>query len=140
MEDLAPTLKILFEVELALASGESVRTVLNSPEILETATGRALRRWYATFERTGKFERAALSTKQEKAMILLFKLGLQGRSIVEELNSLQEECWEESRNQILKFAELLPFKLLFPIALFVFPALMMMILGPILSQILNFGG
>ena len=66
----------------------------------------------------------------------LFRRGMSGEPIIPSLISLEEEMIQICHEDIETFATKLPFQLLMPIALFIFPALMLLVLGPMLSDIL----
>ncbi len=76
-----------------------------------------------------------LKNPHKKAVVYILERGIEGLSILSTLKSIQIEVEEELELEINKHISSLPFKLLIPIFIFQFPAYMVLLLGPILSNL-----
>lgn len=73
--------------------------------------------------------------KISKNLSTLIDKGIGGEPILGVLQELQLEYYSQLEFEIDREAAILPLKALVPLLVFQFPALMMLILGPFLSQI-----
>lgn len=143
MEDLAPAHHFVLILIEDLRGGLHVRSSLQRYlSAHHHDFSRILLNWRTHLEK-GTLESFHEQLRESKATIYqetLFTLLLahtQGASILEPLESLEQEMRQESRQQMEAHLGKLPFQLLVPLLLFQFPAFLILILGPLLSQMLK---
>lgn len=137
MEDVAPILKVVFEIEISLQSGDSIRNVAKRTDIRSCEFSKRFVQWVNRFEQTGVSTIDVRRSRFERAFFRLMADSMEGRSIAAELAALKEEIVLESTAQITAFIETLPYKLMIPVLLLLFPALMMIVLGPVIQKIIG---
>jgi hypothetical protein len=68
-------------------------------------------------------------------LILLLEKGLLGEPILQNLTTFAEEVQEQSFAEIELFLAQLPFRMLLPLLFFLFPAFLLLLLGPLLLRV-----
>lgn len=156
MVDLNPVLRCLMQVEEGLSRGEAVRDILLSwidrrngdltyqPESssedrkLEAEILHLLRQT----ESDGRDLQGAVHFSSETPVLrqaffntLLF--GIQGHSVLSRLQELRAEIEQQLELDMKTHVEALPLKMLVPLLLFMFPAFLILLLGPITSNFLE---
>lgn len=143
MEDLAPSHHFVLQLIEDLRGGVplrlSVQRYLNAHH---HDFSRNLLNWRAHLEKgtLNLFQEQLRKNKVTIYQETLFNLllaSIQGASILEPLEALEREMRQESRQQLEAHLGKLPFQLLVPLLLFQFPAFLILILGPLLSQMLK---
>ncbi|MBX9769263.1 MAG: hypothetical protein K2X47_18445 [Bdellovibrionales bacterium] len=143
MEDLVPpSLICIRDVRQSLEDGVSVKVGV------ETFLARGLHSqfrlhllqwWGALFQKTS--QNVATSTPQLHPLHELFfellERGLRGDAIASSLERLEEEILKVAEDAVQKELDLMPFRLMVPSLLFFFPALMSLLLGPLMAEILD---
>lgn len=71
-------------------------------------------------------------TPQRQILLNVIDRGLEGQSVLALLNQLQEEFVEQCESQIQRHIQSLPFKLMIPLFVFIFPAFLILLIGPLL--------
>ena len=138
MAGVAPLLESILEVEYALKSGKSARWALRSfAGRSHSDWGRFLYTWLPQYEQGSNSDKLenCLKSSYQKAFLTLMKASLRGQSIANELSHLKAEVEDACHLEVETFLRLLPFKLLIPLLFLLFPAFMILLLGPILAQI-----
>ena len=139
MEDISPSLQLLLDVRAALESGYSVRTGIHSYlKINKNSFSNLVSRWLIHLDQGQETQSLIMSLHPcRKALLVLLEKGLKGSSILNLLIDLESEivknCEEELEEQIQK----LPIKLLIPILFFMFPAYLLLMLGPVVMGIIT---
>lgn len=139
MEDISPSLELLLEVRAALDEGLSVRT-----GILHFLKGH-----HGSFKEVVSSWLIKLDQGQEtltlieqchpcrRALLTLLEKGLRGIPVQPHLIELEKEiilsCEAELDDQIQK----LPIKMMLPVLFLLFPAYLILLLGPVLLNILS---
>lgn len=140
MEVLSPHLKLVMSLRQSLESGDSVRSAIrdylskNSDEVAKNMSV-----WLAQIEHSqNSFMKSDQSSNgiREDIFQLIFR-GLQGQSILPQLILLEEELCEAAKLEIEALSTILPLKALIPLLLFQFPALLLLLFGPLLRQMLS---
>ncbi len=78
-----------------------------------------------------------LSSDYQKSLLVCFEAGMNGQPIQVQLEQLTQEVEAASLLEIDAHIASLPLKALLPVFLFQFPAFLLLIFGPVLSQLLN---
>ena len=137
MENVTPTLVLLWDVKRSLEMGTSVskgiKNFLNRG--IRHEFSHFVNKWVSQFQS----QEQAISTSHLPAtrrhLLALLEQGLKGQSILEPLKSFEAEiilsCEEEVQNHLAK----LPLLLMIPLMGLIFPALMVLIVGPTLKML-----
>lgn len=137
MENLAPPLELVIEIKYQLEKGTSLKNaILNYILQDEEDPWRVqLSCWLKNFEKSRTFlEFETKMTLQRKFCLQILFRGLQGESIHAQLCTFEEELFRSATNEVNEFVATLPIKSLVPLLLFQFPALILMMIGPLLSS------
>ena len=137
MVSLAPPLQAVLEIQLHLESGQSVAEAIRSyvKTLPEESFAKELGFFLFTEERGGDFEIQKLKSPYRKHLIELLKRGLQGEPILEGLEELEKDLIEAAKQELEIHLQKLPFLCLIPLLLFEFPALLLLLIGPLLSHL-----
>ncbi len=138
MENIASPLKLIWSVRKSIEKGSSVKRgiqeYLNSeqdewqPEILK---------WQLRVQQ-GSSTSDVINTQRtiiRKHLMHLLERGLKGESIYKNLLSMEDEVLNQVEIQIHDLVTKLPYLMLIPIALFFFPACVILMLGPFILQL-----
>ena len=139
MEGMNPLLHLLIQTRLGLERGEALRTVLKEYVArFRTEMTPALMEWVTSLEqgRMPPLELKAWGTAHRRALLQTLQRGVRGESILPSLTALEQDVFAACEEELERRASLLPLQCLVPLLLFQFPALMLLILGPLLSQLL----
>ncbi len=140
LESIAPPLDLIFQIRMGLESGESVRTLVHR-YITRTQNpfARQIARWMLCRDqgscRDWVFQE--ISSPYRRALLDIVERGLSGESIRDQIIELEDEvfyaCGLEMDQRLAK----IPFLMLIPLVLLMFPSLLALILGPFLGQLLS---
>ena len=135
MENIAPSLVLLWDVKRALESGRSVHTgvrcFLQRRE--QNSFHLAVGRWWA-FQNNSQvvFDRSTLAP-QRKYLLDLLEMGLKGHPILENLKNTELELISSCENEIENHISRLPLILMLPLMGLVFPATMWLLVAPLIK-------
>ncbi len=140
MENLAPPLVCLLELQSALSNGESIRTGLGkyinqSQDEFAVLSKKFLFAWDKG-QNWGRIINVEKSSYR-RILLELIASGLAGLSIQNQLKEIQIEIERGMDLEIKRHIELLPLKMMIPLLLFQFPAFLLLLFGPILNQLLK---
>jgi len=136
MEGISPTLKLAMAVRQSLECGESVRNAVREYLMKnQDNAGRELSAWLAW--QGGDQNQRTVRSPQRKVLFDLISRGLGGESILSQLAQLEEELSESAKIELERFSAALPLKALIPLLLLQFPALLILLFGPLLRQMLE---
>lgn len=144
MEIIAPPLKLLLIVRRSLEKNQPVRQGLQNYFSQETGPfSLFVSRWYSLLQQ-GQSTREfllELGSPHRRILLQVLERGLRGESIYTTLCQLEAEMIEEAQDEIgIKLARL-PMLLLIPLLFFQFPAILMLLFGPLLQNFFHsFGG
>lgn len=142
MEDLAPSYNFVLYWQGELASSASVRTLVDQyiKESELRAFEKLLQNWLLNHLTTSCsdfcLKNRIISPFQRVIFDLLYQ-SLQGRSVFEAVCSLELEMRNASLVELDTHLAKLPYKLMIPLLLFQFPALLLLILGPLIFYFLK---
>lgn len=137
MENLAPSLRLILSLRYSLESGRSLNLAIKDYlAVTKDEFATFLLKWIHHYEK-GEFLDAtpALKSPTQIVLIYLLKSGLEGQSIHSKLVELEREVVERCRNELNSFTHRLSLRLLIPLLLFQFPALLILFLGFLSGQI-----
>lgn len=138
METLSPSLRLLQEIRYAVESGESVRTglkrYLSGPS--DDFSGK-VRIWMDLLDRGCVTDawRGSLESPSQRQILSLLEKGLGGQPVLPALVSLDEEFQELALHDLESHLASLPFKMMLPLLFFLFPAFLLLLLGPLVLGI-----
>ncbi len=137
MENIAPPLKLLLSVKRQIEKNQPVR--IGVLLYLQTETSDfsvSVAQWYSLFQQ-GKSTHTVLklmTSMYRRVLLQVLERGLRGESVYQLLcqleNEITEACHDEISNKLAK----LPFILLIPLLLMQFPAILMLLFGPLLQN------
>ncbi len=137
MENIAPPLELLMEVRFQIEKGLPVKNGILSyiNQNRKDPWRQFLLVWLKEIEQNRKFEiDSSKVSLQRKHCLMVLGRGLVGESIHPQICNLEEELFRSATAEVEEYIATLPIKSLIPLLFFQFPALLMMILGPLLSS------
>jgi hypothetical protein len=140
MEDLSFLLKLCLHVRVSMEGGEALRvSLLRFAEIKNDFLYLRFKQWLTHFDQSGGESCAENLYSNHHVLIFLEILtqGLEGHSIYERLKAVEEEIVEVCKDEFQRELDKLPYVLMIPLLLFMFPAYMLLLLGPILNLFLK---
>lgn len=139
MENLAPPLSVVLQLQLEMENGhsfrESLRQVLRLCE--EDDFVATVREWSVrkSHNQTTHSLAKSLVSPYRRTLLDLFERGWNGEPILEPLRSLEVEIRVAAQAELDQFIATLPFRAMIPLLLLQFPAYMLLLLGPILADL-----
>ncbi len=135
MENLSPSLILLWEVKRALEKGQSISSGIKQylrRQSIDPFHQQVQCWWLSKSHPTTAFSAQKLSVTR-KNLLEILDLGLRGQSILETLKSYETELIQSCDDEIQKHVSLLPLLLMLPLMCLIFPALMLLLVGPLLK-------
>jgi hypothetical protein len=140
MEIIAPSLELLLEVRFGIEKGVGIKPVIDGyiQSQGHNDWGQKLGLWLKLQEmgRPTQSLLAELSFARRQVLEVL-EQGLRGEAIYSQLCSLQEELVQATELEIDEFVVKLPLKSLIPLLFLQFPAFLLLLLGPFLTEFLS---
>ncbi len=137
MEGLAPTLVLCLEIRQGLERGDAALSTLKSCfSDLDSELSKDVRTLIAHFEhhRAKPLSLSGVKSMYRRSLFQLILSALDGEPILKKILELEKEIQLACDDEVERFVTLLPTKVMLPILLMQFPALLLILLGPILSQ------
>lgn len=137
MENITPTLVLLWDVKRSLEKGYSVSNGIKFfiARNLQHEFSRFVADWFQQQQSQNERLNTHHLGASRRHLLALLDLGLGGQSILESLKSYETEviigCEDEVQNHIAK----LPLLLMIPLMGLIFPALMMLLIMPALKML-----
>lgn len=137
MENITPTLVLLWDIKRSLEAGYSVASGLKFfiDRDEDHEFSRIVRKWYIELQSEPITAPEPSLTPTRRHLLALIGLGLKGQSILEPLRSYELELLISCDEEIQRHVAKLPLLLLLPLMGLIFPALMVLLLGPLLKMI-----
>ena len=138
MEDLAPPLVLLWDVRRSLERGQSVGAgiksyLANIEDYRRNKFRNQVENWWAAQNNDQiSFDSSGMSEKR-KYLLEILETGLRGNGILPALLSAEDELMLSCEDEILAHVAWLPIFSLIPLLFFVFPALMIVLLSPLIE-------
>lgn len=92
--------------------------------------------WLSSFERGCPVDELFTSHFQQSFMEVV-ELGLRGAPVLQQVERIEREMEQEFEIQWKAYLETLPMKLAIPLLIFFFPAYLILLFGPLLTQFLQ---
>lgn len=140
MESIAPPLKLIIAAKKALDRGTSVRAGISEYLQSEQDPWKEHVMLWSIKLQQGLDTSAHIESQKtiyRKQTLRLLERGLRGESVYSQLVQLEKEISEQVDQQIDEFIARLPYMLLVPLAFFLFPACLILMLGPFILQLLE---
>lgn len=138
MENIASPLKLIWSVRKSIEKGSSVKQGIQ--EYLNSENDEwqlEILKWQMRVQQ-GSSTADVISVQRtviRKHLMRLLERGLRGESIYKNLISMEDEVSNQVEMQIQDLITKLPYLMLIPIALFFFPACVILMLGPFILQL-----
>lgn len=137
MEDLAPPLRCVLELQWSLENGLSARVaLLRYIESFDDDWTRQLKLWLVLRDQ-GQLSAdfwQMIKSPHRRAMIEILESGLQGQPVRTRLDEIRVEVQRACDDQLQRHLARLPFLGLIPLMLFQFPAFLILLLFPLLQE------
>lgn len=138
MERLAPPLECLLEIKWSLSSNHSFRDAVKA--YLARANNDfspVLADWMIKKAHGQPFSGHNIKSPYRKAILQLFERAWDGEPIMDRLNELELEVREACDAELESFVQKIPFLAMMPILLFLVPAYLLLLLGPVLTELIH---
>lgn len=143
MEDISPTLVFLWEIKRALEKGLSIHSGVEGyiQRNRQTKFANQVHIWWsAQLNKPASPLNKAVEQKKDltmtrKYLFDILELGLKGQSILETLKMYEKELIQSCEDEIQSHIARLPLILMVPLMGLIFPALMILLIGPLLSSL-----
>ena len=137
MEDITPTLILLWDVKRAIERGQSIRVGVQNfiERTQKNQFKEQVKLWWLS--QTGAqvvFDSSKMSLSR-KHLLEILEHGLRGLTILETLKSYEQELIFRCEDEIQKHIARLPMILMIPLMGLIFPAMLLLLLGPLLKTI-----
>lgn len=140
MEDLAPPLHSVVSIRMNLECGLSFRlSLLKVIEASNDTFHSDLKEWVFLLDQ-GRDPSPVRRRQKSFYRIMIMDLyleGLRGHAVVPVLKEIEKELWEVSLLEIEREAGRLALISLIPVFLFMLPAMLILVFGPLLSQVVE---
>jgi hypothetical protein len=136
MEDLGPPLLLTIrELRWLLSAGHSMREALRLHlHDTQNVFTRRLREWWTLRVQDRRSDWQPKSHFQQ-SFIDVLERGLAGQPTLDVLCALEDEVEKAAQRELDLHLASLPFKVLIPLLLFLFPAFLILLLGPLLRDL-----
>lgn len=137
MDNLAAPYIFVENLRYGLESGESLMTIIKRFVRNDTSDfSLVMERWIVSSQQEkyspGHFQKNL--TLYRRSIFDLLDLAKAGASIIEPLKSMEKELISICENDLQKHLDKLPFQLMIPMLFLQFPAVLILIIGPLLIQ------
>jgi hypothetical protein len=137
MENLKDLLLFTLRMRASMECGEALRPAMTHYLAKQNNSfGSKCTEWLFLFDQTGKNSNIFVSHTAQILFAILAD-GLSGHSIYDRLVGFEEELLDQIENEIQRKMDTLPYILMVPLLLFMFPAYLILILGPVLNSFLK---
>jgi hypothetical protein len=136
MENLTPTLILLWDVKRSIQKGQSVRfgAELFIKRRLQHIFYQNFCRWYVA-RNSNSATNKDVFTFLQRQLVDLIDLGLNGESILSHLNQLEKEVIRNCEEEVNEYIATLPLKALVPLVCCLFPSMFLLLLVPLLKML-----
>ncbi len=135
MENIAPSLILIWDVKRSLEKGQSVaagvKAYLARP--LNDDFRLQIERWWLSQNNTQIVFVAHSLSLHRRHLVELLEMGLNGHGVLATLQELETEFILSCEGEIEEHVRLLPLVSLVPLMLFIFPSLVILLVSPLLK-------
>ena len=140
MESLNPVLKLVWQVKKSIEKGSSVRAGIKN--FLQNETDpwkQTITAWQMRLDQGQSVAEIVQNQKSpyRKQILLILEKGLKGEAILPVLTQLEKETQEKVEMDLEEYTTKVPYMLLVPLCLFLFPACLILMLGPFILQLMQ---
>lgn len=137
MENISPSLNLLLEVRAALENGTSVRTgILQYLKSNHDSMTEIVSTWLIKLDQgQDYFTLLEKLHPCRRTLLMLLEKGLKGIPILPQIIELEGEIIRSCEAELDEQIQKLPIKLMIPILFLMFPAYLILLLGPLLIGI-----
>lgn len=135
MENIAPPLILLWDVRRSLEKGHSVSTGIKS-FLIRRKSGNfhdQIENWWAAQNNPQILYNKCGMNYKRQFLLETLELGLKGHAILQTLQSIETELILSCEDEIQRHVTLLPLISLIPMMLLVFPAVMIVLVSPLIK-------
>ncbi len=137
MAHIVPSISFVKTLKRHLQSGKSVGFAIDQSILEETSEFSVLvQKWKAQLGKTNQENCLPVETHYQRGLFEILRCGLDGAPIFELLADLEAEMLIEFERQWKSYLERLPLLLSLPLLLFFFPAYIILMFGPLITQFL----
>lgn len=136
MENITPTLVLLWDVRRSLEKGQSVSQGMRFfiERSLKNEFSYFVQKWLIHFQTEKEMLDSQHLKPSRRHLLSLLEHGLKGQSILEALKSYEVELIMSCEDEIQSHIAKLPLILLIPLMGLIFPSLMMLLIWPALKM------
>ncbi len=137
MENLAPSLILLWDVRRSLEKGQALSTGIKTflaRKRTSLFADQVESWWLAQTNPQISFDKQKISMTR-KYLLEILEQGLLGQAVLENLKSYESELILSCEDEIQKHIAKLPLLMMIPLMGFIFPALMLLLVGPLLNAL-----
>lgn len=136
MENLTPTLILLWDVKRSIQKGKSVRfgAELFVKRRLQHRFYQNFCNWFVARNLNCAANKDAFNYLQRQ-LIDLIELGMNGESVLIHLNQLEKEVLRNCEEEVNEYIAGLPLKALVPLVCCLFPSMFLLLLVPLLKML-----
>ena len=136
MENLTPTLILLWDVKRSIQKGQSVRfgADLFLKRQIQHTFYRSFKMWFVARNLNSAANKEAFNYLQRQ-LVDLIELGICGESILIHLTDLEKEVIRSCEEEINEYLSTLPLKALLPLVCCLFPSMFLLLLVPLLKML-----
>lgn len=135
MENITPSLVLLWEVRRSLEKGHSVGNGVKG-FLKRTKTDifhDQIEKWWASQNNAQFLYNKSPMNHKRQFLLETLEAGLKGHSILQTLQSIEAELILSCEDEIQRHVTLLPLVSLVPTMLFIFPAVMIVLVSPLIK-------
>jgi hypothetical protein len=140
MEDLAPPLTLIAFIKKSIEGGTSIREgIFSYLSEIKDPFSRQVRSWLLDMDREKDTAviLGELKSPQRRGLLKLLERGLKKESIYNQLLLLEQETIQACQAEIEEKLTKLPYIMMIPVLFFQFPALLLLILGPLIQNFIE---
>jgi hypothetical protein len=140
MVGVNPLFKLVCELRMQMESGISLRPALDAYlQKNEDEFSGLVRQWYIGLQHQEGNTKIlnGCTSPYRKVFFQIVESGFKGQMIYEPLCQLEEEVIYACEQELELALQRLPFKLMFPMLALLFPAYLILLIGPIIKQLLE---
>lgn len=140
MEGLSPTLVCITEIRGHVSNGHSIKGAIELyVRQHNTELSKELKKTLISWQMEGAKPNFHVHLKNpyQKTLLEILLIGLGGGGVMTSLETLEREVQLRSEEELEAHIQSLLIILLLPLTLFLFPAYILLLLGPLLSQLIG---
>lgn len=139
MEKLSPQVELIWHLKFNIERNQSISAGLNSfKENKNCAFSREISALYLAHQQGTQYNCESILSQLSLSCLSTIQRGLRGESITNALAELEREAIEDCLEQVDEFTKKLPYLLMLPLFVFLFPALAALMTVPLLMNLMQF--